>query len=232
MGNCCIIHMQHVKNIDPWRLRHKMVNDLQMRGISNIDVLEAMKEVPRHLFVQEALQVQAYEDTALPIGNGQTISQPYTVAFMTQVLEPKKGLRILEIGTGSGYQAAILAKIGCTVFSIEINKELYFSTKSLLKSLGFFNIHLLNADGTLGIPNATFDRIIVTAGGPKIPEPLISQLDEGGILIIPVGEKKNQQNLLRVKKNNNKCTTEMLGSAIFVDLVGNHGWSEEGHRIN
>ena len=215
-----------VSAIDPRRLRLRMVEEqLKPRGIPAPEVLRAMATVPRHLFVQEALRAQAYEDTSLPIGYGQTISQPYTVALMTEMLETKAGMRILEIGTGSGYQAAVLAELGCTVFTIERLRELYLITGALLRQLGIQGIHMLREDGTFGLPAwAPYDRIIVTAGGPKIPQPLVDQLDEGGVLLIPVGDKPRSQRLVRVRKMRGRLIREDLGAAVFVDLVGNHGW--------
>lgn len=194
------------------------------RGIRDSAVLEAMRRVPRHVFVQEALRVRAYEDSALPIGYGQTISQPYTVARMTELLEVQPGMRVLEIGTGSGYQAMVLATMGCTVFTVERIRELYQATGGLLRQLGVRGVHLKRDDGTLGMVEAApFDRIIVTAGGPEVPAPLVDQLEDRGVLVIPVGEKR-AQHLLRVRKNGGVVTTEDMGSVIFVDLVGNHGW--------
>ncbi len=212
--------------VDPLRLRLRMVEEqLKPRGIQRPDVLRAMATVPRHLFVQEALRAQAYEDTSLPIGYGQTISQPYTVALMTEMLETEAGMRILEIGTGSGYQAAVLAALGCTVYTVERIRELYRITGALLRQLGIRGIHMLREDGTLGLPAAApYDRIIVTAGGPKIPQPLVDQLEEGGILLIPVGDKPRAQRLVRVRKRRGRVIQEDLGAAVFVDLVGNHGW--------
>ncbi|MBQ9453286.1 MAG: protein-L-isoaspartate(D-aspartate) O-methyltransferase [Desulfovibrio sp.] len=198
---------------------------LQARGISDPAVLQAMSIVPRHLFVQEALRVQAYEDTPLPIGYGQTISQPYIVALMSQLLEVEHGMRVLEIGTGSGYQAAVLAAMGCTVFTVERMRELYQNTAVLLQQLGLRGIHMQRRDGTLGMPEAApFDRIIVTAGGPEIPNPLVQQLETGGILLIPVGEKPRKQRLIRIRKEATGIHSEDLGPVIFVDLVGDHGW--------
>ncbi|WP_165065799.1 protein-L-isoaspartate(D-aspartate) O-methyltransferase [Desulfovibrio sp. ZJ200] len=198
---------------------------LEARGISNPAVLSAMAVVPRHLFVQEALRAQAYEDTPLPIGHGQTISQPYIVALMTELLEARRGMRVLEIGTGSGYQAAVLATMGCTVFTVERLRELYQSARALLRQLGLRSIHMQRHDGTLGMPDAApFERIIVTAGGPEIPRPLVEQLDEGGIMLIPVGARPRTQRLLRLRKERGNVRSEDLGSVIFVDLVGDHGW--------
>ncbi|CAI3225570.1 Protein-L-isoaspartate O-methyltransferase (EC [Desulfovibrio diazotrophicus] len=212
--------------VDPRRLRQRMVREqLEARGITDCGVLAAMGSVPRHLFVQEALRAQAYEDTPLPIGYGQTISQPYIVALMSQLLEARRGMRVLEIGTGSGYQAAVLASMGCVVFTVERLRELYQSTAPLLRQLGLRSIHMQRRDGTLGVPEAApFDRIIVTAGGPEVPPPLVDQLDEGGILLIPVGSRPRTQRLLRLRKTQGRVSREDLGPVIFVDLVGDHGW--------
>lgn len=212
--------------IDPKRHRIRMVQEqIQARGIQDPAVIAAMLSVQRHLFVQEGLRSQSYEDRALPIGHGQTISQPYIVARMTELLELQPGMRVLEIGTGSGYQAAVLAAMGCTVYTIERVRELYLATQSLLRELGLRAIHTKRDDGTLGAPEAApFDRIIVTAGGPEVPLPLIAQLEDPGILLIPVGEQKRAQKLLRVSKNQGTITQEDMGNVVFVDLVGNHGW--------
>lgn len=212
--------------IDPKRLRLRMVREqIQSRGITDLAVLEAMASVPRHLFVPDAFRSQAYADTPLPIGFGQTISQPHTVALMSLNLKVEQGMRVLEIGTGSGYQAAILASMGCEVFSIERIPGLYAQTKELLHRLELKSIHLLRRDGTLGLPEAApFDRIIVTAGGPEIPKPLLEQLEETGIMLIPVGEKPRSQHLLRIEKSHGQLQQEDLGQAVFVDLIGDHGW--------
>ena len=217
---------ESVSPIDPKRLRLRMVREqLQARGISDAAVLGAMAAVPRHLFVQEALRAQAYEDTPLPIGYGQTISQPYIVGLMTQLLEVERGMRVLEIGTGSGYQSAVLSTMGCTVFTVERMRELYQNTSSLLRQLGLRGIHMQRRDGTLGMPEAApFERIIVTAGGPEVPRPLVDQLEEGGILLIPVGDKPRTQRLLRLRKEQGRISSEDLGPVVFVDLVGDHGW--------
>ena len=203
-----------------------MINgQLIPRGITNAQVLEAMQKVPRHLFVEEAMWGRAYGDHPLPIGAGQTISQPYVVAAMSQLLEAEKGMRVLEIGTGSGYQAAVLDSMGLEVYSVERLRELYERTARLLLSLRFRNIRLKLADGTEGwAEQAPFDRIIVTAGGPSVPEPLLEQLNDPGVLIIPVGESKRRQKLLKVFKNAGAITIEELEPVAFVDLVGAHGW--------
>ncbi|MCI7569004.1 protein-L-isoaspartate(D-aspartate) O-methyltransferase [Desulfovibrio sp.] len=211
--------------LDPRRSRQRMVQELKRSGITDAAVLQAMAVVPRHLFVEEALRVQAYEDIRLPIGYGQTISQPSTVALMTQRLEARPGMRVLEIGTGSGYQAAVLAVMGCRVYTIERIAELYHATRNLLQQLSLRAIYMVRGDGTLGLPAAApFERIIVTAGGPEIPQPLLQQLAEGGILLIPVGDKPRTQRLLRVQRRAGRFLTENLGPANFVDLVGSHGW--------
>ncbi|MDR3358799.1 MAG: protein-L-isoaspartate(D-aspartate) O-methyltransferase [Desulfovibrio sp.] len=200
-----------------------MTRQLQARGISDSDVLSAMRTVPRHLFVQEALAAQAYEDAPLPIGYGQSISQPYIVALMSELLQVKPGMRVLEIGTGSGYQAAILAALGCIVFTVEYLRDLYRNARDLLRSLGVGAVYPHLGDGTLGLPDAApFDRIIVTACGPKIPRPLIDQLDENGILLIPTGSP-TRQSLKCLRKTGGRPDLEDLESVAFVDLVGAYG---------
>lgn len=215
--------------VDPRRLRQRMVHalaaQLAQRGVNAPAVLAAMATVPRHLFVAEALRGHAYEDTPLPIGFGQTISQPSIVALMTAMLEAEPGMRVLEIGTGSGYQAAVLAAMGCTVFSLERVPELHTATRALLQGLHLGTIRTYCRDGTRGLPLAApFERIIVTAGGPEVPTPLLDQLAEGGVLLIPVGSRPRTQRLLRVHKRQGRADTEDLGPVIFVDLVGDHGW--------
>ena len=215
--------------VDPRRLRQRMVEalagGLAQRGVAAPAVLAAMGSVPRHLFVAEALRAHAYEDTPLPIGFGQTISQPSIVALMTAMLDAQPGMRVLEIGTGSGYQAAELAAMGCKVFSLERMPELHTATRALLQELRLGSIRTYCRDGTRGLPLAApFERIIVTAGGPEVPAPLLDQLAEGGILLIPVGSRPRTQRLLRVHKRQGRADTEDLGPVIFVDLVGDHGW--------
>ena len=205
--------------------RKRLVEHLAAKGITDTAVLRAMHSVPRHRFVPDALYAQAYEDTPLPIGYGQTISQPFVVALMTQELELQPGMRVLEIGTGSGYQAAVLAAMGCRVYTVERIRELYHAANALFQGLGLRNIHTCRDDGTLGMPaTAPFDRILVTAGGPQVPEPLVAQLDDPGILLIPVGTRKREQRLLRVRIEGGRRQTEDLGGVVFVDLVGHHGW--------
>lgn len=198
---------------------------LRGRGIEDEKVLKAMENVKRHEFVDEALRLQAYNDIALPIGYGQTISQPYTVAKLTSALKVEEGMKVLEVGTGSGYQAAVLAELKAEVYSVERIQPLYFKALRTLNRLRYFNVKLRLGDGTLGWPEeAPFDRILVSAGGPKVPEPLIEQLKMGGILVMPVGEKKGTQRLIRIVKKEKRILREDLGPVKFVDLIGTYGW--------
>ncbi len=214
------------------RLRKSMVLSLlENSGIKDEKVLHAMNTVLRHEFVPEAFRRQAYEDRPLPIGFGQTISQPSTVALMTELLKVEEGMRVLEIGTGSGYQATILAFLGCRVYTVERIGELFESTRqfiskqALTKNLYMRNIYMKKDDGTEGMAEAApFDRILVTAGGPIIPKPLVRQLDEGGIMLIPVGEQRRSQRLMQLRRENGSVLAKELGQVVFVDLVGNHGW--------
>jgi protein-L-isoaspartate(D-aspartate) O-methyltransferase len=206
-------------------LRDFMVKtQLIPRGIKDERVLNAMKKVPRHLFIDESMQYKAYDDMALPIGEGQTISQPYMVAVMTQLLELKGNEKVLEIGTGSGYQAAILAELAEEVYSVERVTALAIRAEERFHSLEYNNIHVKMGDGTLGWPEeAPFDRIIITAGTPKIPDPLIEQLSEKGIIIAPVGERFSQQ-LLKVRKSKGKLLEDYHTLCVFVPLIGEYGW--------
>ena len=208
------------------RNRERMLTEqIMARGIDNERVLAAISAVPRHLFVDEAMAAEAYEDYPLPIGLGQTISQPYVVALMSQLLNASPGAKVLEIGTGSGYQAAVLAEMGLDVYTVERMRELYMRTSSLLRKLKYFHIACRLGDGTLGWPEeAPFERILVTAGGPFIPEPLLEQLSDPGILLMPVGARAREQQLVRVHKQAGEISRENLGAVSFVDLVGNHGW--------
>lgn len=201
-------------------LREKMVlEQIERRGVKDKNVLEAMKKVPRHLFVPEEYLNEAYEDYPLPIGEGQTISQPYIVAKMTELLEVKKGEKILEIGTGSGYQAAILAEMGAMVYTIEILPKLAEKAKKTLSNLGYENVTVLIGDGFKGyIQEAPYDKIIVTAAPEKIPEPLIEQLKIGGKLVIPVG--KYDQELKLVIKKEEGIVVESVLPVRFVPMVG------------
>lgn len=210
------------------RRREEMVKrQIEGRGIRDERVLAAMRSVPRHLFVGEALEDQAYGDFPLPIGDGQTISQPYIVAEMTQALRVGETDRVLEIGTGSGYQAAILARIVYRVYTIERIHSLYIKTRRLFDTLKYHNIVTLFADGTSGWKEQSpFDAIIVTAGSPAIPQPLIEQLAPGGRMVIPVGDQHIQE-LIRVVKDAQGIHQISLGGCRFVKLVGEHAWKKE-----
>ena len=209
---------------DPYGpMRQRMVDDdLRGRGIRDARVLKVMGEVPRHLFVDKRQRDQAYADHPLPIGEGQTISQPYVVALMTEALKPKPSDRVLEIGTGSGYQAAVLAGIVKAVYTIEIRKTLADSAAEKLKELGYRNVTVKYADGYFGWPeHAPFDAIIVTASANHIPPPLIKQLKEGGKLIIPLGSTVFYQTLTLVtKKKGGELSVEQLGPVAFVPMTG------------
>jgi len=200
---------------------------IEGRGIHDYRVLEAMRKVPRHLFVGEALQDQAYGDFPLPIGEGQTISQPYIVAEMTQALELTKDDRVLEIGTGSGYQTAILAELAFRVYTIERVRGLFIRARKLLDQLGYHNVIAKCSDGTLGWPDESpFDAIIVTAGAPEVQEKLVQQLIIGGRTVIPVGDRFSQT-LLKIRRDEDGVHTNDLGGCRFVKLIGEHGWEEE-----
>jgi protein-L-isoaspartate(D-aspartate) O-methyltransferase len=197
------------------------------RGIKDQRVLDAMRRVPRHLFVDSSDKDSAYDDMALPIGEGQTISQPYMVAAMTELLGLTGTEKVLEIGTGSGYQAAVLAELSGDVFTIERIAPLAEKAKEKFRSLSYLNIHVKIDDGTLGWPEeAPFDRIITTAGAPEIPAPLVDQLAEGGVLVIPVGDLYSQQ-LLKYTKTGGKPVVEYHTPCVFVSLVGQYGWQRE-----
>jgi len=205
--------------------RRRMVEEqLRSRGIKDQRVLSAMAKVPRHLFVPPGLEGQAYSDRALPIDEGQTISQPYMVAIMTESLELGGGEKVLDVGTGSGYQTAILAELAGRVFSIERIAKLAEKAKRTLDSLGYKNVVVTVGDGTLGWKQfAPYDRIIVGAGSPAIPAPLVEQLADGGILVVPVGDSVTQQ-LKIVKKRGGSTTVSTSCACTFVPLVGKEGW--------
>jgi len=207
------------------RQREEMVRrQIEARGVTDSKVLAAMCKVPRHLFVSEALRDQAYGDFPLPIGEQQTISQPYIVAEMTQALQPGKEDRILEIGTGSGYQAAILAEIVFRVYTIEKINSLFLNSRKLFDKLHYHNIVTKYSDGTSGWSDESpFDGIIVTAGSPEIPKPLVSQLAVGGRMVIPVGDRYSQE-LIKLYKDEHGIHKTNLGGCRFVKLVGEYGW--------
>lgn len=198
--------------------RNRMVKtQIEARGVTSQAVLDAMRKVPRHLFIPREYQYQAYNDNPLPIGYGQTISQPFIVAYMTEALKPSKNMKALEIGTGSGYQAAILAEIVDKVYTIEIVPELAKESEGRLKNMGYENIICKYGDGYLGWPEQSpFDIIIVTAAAPQIPQPLIDQLAENGRLIIPVGEPAAVQELILITKKNGKPVEKRLTYVRFV----------------
>jgi len=207
------------------RHREEMVRkQIEARGITDPRVLAAMRKVPRHLFVSEALWDQAYGDYPLPIGAQQTISQPYIVAEMTQALQLTEDDRVLEIGTGSGYQAAILAEIGYRVYTVERIHTLYIAARRLFDRLHYHNIIMRYSDGSVGWEaEAPFDAIIVTAGAPEIPQSLVSQLGPGGRLVIPVGDQHTQE-LVRIYRDEHGIQRISLGGCRFVKLIGEHGW--------
>jgi protein-L-isoaspartate(D-aspartate) O-methyltransferase len=199
-------------------LRAKLVKTIQGKGITDQRILDAVGKVKRHLFMDNAFINFAYQDNAFPIGAGQTISQPYTVAFQTQLLEIKKGEKVLEVGTGSGYQTAILLEIGVKVFTIERQKELYLKSQTILSSMGY-KPHFFYGDGYIGKPTyGPFDKILITAGAPEIPEKLIDQLKVGGILVAPIGNDANQI-MTKVIKGNDKLKITEHGDFVFVPML-------------
>ncbi len=203
---------------------------LRRRGISDAAVLAAMTEVPRHEFVPQELRSHAYDDLPLPIGGGQTISQPYIVAAMTLALHLQPGDRVLEIGTGCGYQAAVLSRLAKEVFTIERRPELASAASATLAGLGYPNAHVHCGDGTLGLPElAPFDAILVAAAAPAVPKPLLAQLAEGGRMILPVGDAEHQE-LQLIQRFGDEFPAKMLEGCRFVPLVGYHGWQEPPKR--
>ncbi len=203
-----------------------VLEQLRSRDITDERVLAVMYEVPRHCFVDDAMRARAYGDHPLPIGAGQTISQPYIVAYMTQALGLKGDENVLEVGTGSGYQAAILSRLCSQVYTVERINSLLAGARKIFDKLHYYNIRSKLDDGTIGWPeNGPYDAIIVTAGGPVIPEPLIDQLADPGRLIIPVGDQ-HVQDLQLLEKKEGTIEVTSLVSVRFVDLVGEHGWSK------
>ena len=209
--------------------RRRMVDtQIEVRGVTDPRVLAAMRRVPRHRFVPQSQWEQAYNDYPLPIGEDQTISQPYIVALMTEALELKETDRVLEIGTGSGYQAAVLAEMAAAVYSIDRLASLAEKAQKVLAELGYNNFHVKVGDGTLGWPKeAPFDAILVTAGAPKVPRPLVEQLALEGRLVIPVGDRFSQT-LTRVRKTKEGVKYDYLGGCRFVRLIGEYGWKAGG----
>ncbi len=207
--------------------RRRMVEELARAGIRDARVLEAMGAVPRHLFVPQRWRTQAYNEAALGIGRGQTISQPYVVARMTEAARLGPEARVLEIGTGSGYQAAVLAHLARFVFTVERIPELAREAKRRLDSLGIENVSVKVMDGTLGwSAQAPYQAILVTAGAPEVPRPLLAQLADGGRLVVPVGSQEEQE-LVVVERRGSSYPERNLGRATFVPLIGRFGWTEE-----
>jgi protein-L-isoaspartate(D-aspartate) O-methyltransferase len=207
--------------------RQELVDKISQKGINDIAVLKAIGDVERHLFVPKAMRYHSYKDVALPIGQGQTISQPYTVAYMTQALHVKPGHKILEIGTGSGYQAAILAAMGANVYTIERNLDIYNDTMKKFDELGL-RVHAKYGDGTIGWQEyAPYDGIIVTAGAPSVPQSLMKQLAIGAKLVIPVGGKTTQKLKIVTKQGEDKFEIVDIPEFSFVPLIGREGWSEK-----
>lgn len=214
--------MALIKQTDTFRhkgLRKKLIDLLRTKGITDENVLNAMNTIPRHYFFDSSFLEFAYEDKAFPIGSGQTISQPYTVAFQSELLRVEKGMRILEVGTGSGYQASILAEMGARVYTIERQKLLYDTLKTLDPPLNY-RIRLFYGDGYAGLPaHAPFDRILITAAAPYIPEALVNQLAQGGILVAPVGKGDSQIMTRVLKISETEIKTETHGTFRFVPML-------------
>ncbi len=201
-------------------LRRKLIENLRSKGIDNETVLAAMLELPRHFFLEKAFEEWAYADKAFPIGNEQTISQPYTVAYQTQLLEVKKGDKVLEIGTGSGYQAAVLSLLGAKVYSIERQENLYLKAKLRLKDLKLPHIHTFFADGNEGLPTfAPFDKILFTAGAEKFPNTLFKQLKTSGIMVIPIGDEQSQKMYQITKISDTEFDEKCFDEFAFVPFL-------------
>jgi protein-L-isoaspartate(D-aspartate) O-methyltransferase len=214
------------RHLNPDVARERLVRTLRSKGITDEAVLDAFKKVPRHMFVDGAMYAQAYDDNALPIGMGQTISQPYIVALMTQLLKLKHNEKILEIGTGSGFQAAILAQFSRRVYTVERNHALSERARKLLRGMGYENVVFKVGDGTKGWPqHAPFDKIIVTAGGPAVPQQLEKQLADDGRMVIPIGGR-DVQSLEVYVKSRGVVRKQSACDVVFVPLIGEDGWSE------
>jgi protein-L-isoaspartate(D-aspartate) O-methyltransferase len=217
--------MQFIDTFRHQGLRRNLVIELEKKGISDQRILAAIGKIPRHVFFENALISHAYQDKAFPIGEGQTISQPFTVARQTELLELKPKHKVLEIGTGSGYQCSVLMELGATVYTIEYQPKLFHRTKQILPKMGYEPNFFLG-DGSKGLPNfAPFDRILVTAGAPAIPQPLIDQLKPGGILVIPSGNSAKQEMFKISKGLDSQIFEEKFGDFSFVPLKGSFGWS-------
>lgn len=205
-------------------LRKQLIESLRLKQISDEAVLRAMDKIPRHIFLDSSFLEFAYQDKPFPIGSGQTISQPYTVAFQTQLLTIKKGLKVLEIGTGSAYQASVLAEMGAKVYSIERQRKLFIKTKAFVQQHLPYKLNLFLGDGNDGLPAyAPFDRILITAAAPEIPQALLDQLKPGGIMVIPLGAGDQQDMLRIIKQENAETIKEQHGAFRFVPMLGNIG---------
>ncbi len=203
-------------------MRKKLVDEIRSKGIKDSRILEAINKIPRHLFLDSAFMEFAYEDKPFPIGSGQTISQPYTVAFQTELLQVKKGDKVLEIGTGSGYQACVLAELGAKVYTIERQKKLYQKTKELLPKLGYRNIKFFYGDGFKGVPAfAPYDSILITAAAPEIPQKLVDQLKPGGSFVLPLGKGDVQTMIRLTKQEDGTLWEERFGAFRFVPMLKN-----------
>ncbi len=202
-------------------MRKKLVDTIKSKGIHDSRILDAINKIPRHLFLDSSFLEFAYEDKPFPIGSGQTISQPYTVAFQTDILDISKGMKVLEIGSGSGYQACVLEELGAKVFSIERQKKLYLKTKEFISDMGY-KIRFFYGDGFKGVPAfAPYDRILITAAAPEIPQNLIDQLKTGGKIVIPLGDSDVQTMIRLTKIENGELTEERFGAFRFVPMLKN-----------
>lgn len=216
-----------VSSISMARARHRMVDrQLRARGIADTRVLQAMDEVPREAFVPEILRESAYADNSLPVEHHQTISQPYTVAFMCEALQLDGSETVLEIGTGTGYAASVLSRLSRRVISIERIPDLARSARQRVAALGYDNVEILGGDGTLGLPEkAPFDAIVVTAGAPELPAAYAEQIADGGRIVIPIGSSESLQRMCRFTRRVDELLLEDLGDFAFVPLIGSQGWS-------